>query len=97
MKIGLIALLLLVQSNHLFAVTYSSMEHVRVGNRVVSAGDRVSQFRDAADPEKVIPRYNEYGVKIGEQWQYNRGNGSWTLINVNLNGIVTGVLDMIDR
>lgn len=78
------------------AITYSAAQHVRVGNKVIDVGDTAKKVEDAATPDKKIPLKNEYGVRIGERWMFDRGNGSWTVIDIS-DGMVVGVLDMIDR
>lgn len=78
-------------------VSYSAARMVRVGTKVVQAGDNANQVRKAADPDKITPVINDFGVKIGEQWLYDRGNGSFTVIMVNNYGTVYAVGDFIDR
>lgn len=78
-------------------VTYSSARNVRVGTKVVQVGDNAVQVRKAVEPDKVTPIINKYGVQVGEQWLYDRGNGSYTVIMVDNYGVVYGVGDFIDR
>lgn len=92
-----IASIFLAFSSFAVAATYSSAEHVRIGSKVVDVGDKVTRFQDAAEPTKKVPLINAYGVKLGERWLYDRGGGSWTVIELDNYGTVTGVLDMIDR
>lgn len=79
------------------ATTYSEVETVRVGSKTVQRGDSAAKLREYQAPDKVIPLINDFGVKKGEEWQYSRGGGSWTILRVNNYGDVTSVLDMIDR
>lgn len=78
-------------------VTFSSARMVRIGAKVVQSGDPADQVRKAADPDKITDVINRFGVKIGEQWLYDRGNGSFTVVMVNNYGIVYAVGDYIDR
>lgn len=78
-------------------VTFSAARLVRVGTKVVQVGDRSDQVRKAAEPDKITDVINHFGVKIGEQWLYDRGNGSYTVIMVNNYGDVYAVGDFIDR
>jgi hypothetical protein len=78
-------------------VSYSAARMVRVGTKVVQVGDNAEQVRKSADPDKITPVINKFGVKIGEQWLYDRGNGSFTVIMVNNYGVVYAVGDYIDR
>lgn len=99
MKKMLVCLLLYSLTITTFAdvVSYSAARMVRVGTKVVQAGDNAEQVRKSADPDKITPVINKFGVKMGEQWLYDRGNGSFTVIMVNNYGIVYAVGDFIDR
>lgn len=78
-------------------VTFSSARNVRVGSKIVQVGDPASQVRKASEPDKITPVINDFGAKVGEQWLYDRGNGSYTVIMVNNAGWVYAVGDFIDR
>lgn len=78
-------------------VSFSAVANVRVGNKVVQAGDRAAQVRKVREPDSVTDITNKYGAKVGEQWLYDRGNGSYTVILVNNYGMVYDVGDFISR
>jgi hypothetical protein len=90
-------ILSVIASCCLAATTYSEVETVRVGNKTVQRGDSATKLRDYRSPDKVIPLINNFGVQKGEEWQYDRGGGSWTILRVNNYGDVIAVLDMIIR
>ena len=89
--------LLAVSPAYADITTYSQVEMVRVGNKVVKPGDPFSKIRADNPPDKTIPLINAFGVKLGEELWYDRGNGSYTVIRVDNYNNVTDTLDMIDR
>lgn len=95
---ALIFILCFVASVPALALTsYSQVEMVRVGSKVVKPGDDFTKIRADNPPDKVIPLINAFGVQRGEELWYDRGNGSFTVVRVNNYGIVTGTLDLISR
>lgn len=78
-------------------VTFSAMQSVRIGSKVFQVGDTAAMVRRNRDPDKITDLINNFGVKKGEQWLYDRGNGSFSVIMVNNDGYVFAVGDFIDR
>ena len=79
------------------AVNYSRVDTVRVGNKIVTTGDPISKIADdQTQPDSKTDLINDFGVKKGEEWIYIRSGGhSATVIRINNDGTVTGVLDML--
>lgn len=74
-----------------FGQTRSGMRSASIGNRVIEAGDSVEKVLSAGDdPVNKVTLTNEYGVKIGEEWEFRRNNSS-VFVTIGKNGKVLKV------
>lgn len=97
MRALIFSLCILASAPALALTSYSQVEMVRVGNRVVKPGDDFTKIRADNPPDNAVPLINAFGVKRGEELWYDRGNGSYTVIRVDNYGHVTATLDLISR
>lgn len=75
----------------------STTTTVRLGSRVISAGDsqhRVLEAGGAPSHRKDV--LNRFGTKIGEEWTYTTGNGSYTVILFDADGVVFTLKNVVD-
>ena len=78
--------------------TASSSTTVRLGSKVISAGDSRQKVVDAGgEPARRVDLVNGLGVKLGERWMYKSGNARYTIIEFQLDGTVYGVRDVIGQ
>lgn len=78
--------------------TASSSTTVRLGSKVISAGDPQQKVIDAGgEPVRRVDLVNGLGVKLGERWTYRSGNSRYTIIEFRLDGTVYGVRDVIGQ
>lgn len=92
-----------MMKNLLFAVTMAlafvapgyadsllgNQEFVRIGQKTISSGDAMQKVYDAGgEPDKRIDLINKFGVKLGEEWHYDTGARSTTIIRIEGNYVV---------
>jgi hypothetical protein len=78
--------------------TASSSTTVRLGSKVISAGDSEKKVLEAGgSPVRRVDLVNGFGVKLGERWTYQTGNSRYTIIEFRNDGTVYGVRDVIGQ
>lgn len=95
----LIGVFCVVLSGAAAAAGYTSTAStVRLGSKVISAGDSSARVADAGgQPSEKANIVNEYGKKIGERWTYTNRSGKRTIVEFSDEGIVTGVMEVIGQ
>lgn len=76
----------------------STASTVRLGSKVISAGDSSARVADAGgEPDTKGNLVNEYGKKIGERWTYVNRAGKRTIVDFSDEGIVISVMEVIGQ
>ncbi|MCQ4165021.1 DUF2845 domain-containing protein [Tahibacter harae] len=80
------------------ADTGSSSSTVRLGSKVISAGDTEKRVMDAGgEPSRRRAVIGRNGAQIGEDWIYSTGPSSYIIVRFNGEGMVIGVRGFTDR
>lgn len=80
------------------ADTGSSMSTVRLGTKVISAGDTQQRVLDAGgEPSRRRLVKGDNGTVLAVDWIYSTGAASYIIIRFNKDGTVIGVRGFTDR
>ena len=68
---------------------------IQIGSKLIAVGDTRAKVQEAGTPDRTRNVTNDFGVKIAEDWVFERGNHTIT-VRMDNSGIVVSANDHVD-
>jgi hypothetical protein len=68
---------------------------VQIGSKLIAAGDTRAKVQEAGTPDRTQAVTNDFGVKVAEDWVFERGNHTIT-VRIDNSGNVVSASDHVD-